>query len=204
MRSFNSFRVMNTLFLLIGLLGLTSCAAGPGRYVLSEDSATASPGEAVQNARDFLAHRPNWKIDCSHFVLACYHSGPMNYFLNHLKSHHNLTRDLNTYLTELKTRRVEVKDIRPGDILIFDKTYDINRDGHIDEKDQMTHTAIVESYDHGLVDYIDASDDRKPPRIHRRRFSFFDDKINEVVARDPATGRKIRARETFRAAFSVH
>lgn len=179
------------------------CAV-PGRYYLSEDTPTASPEEAVQNARDFLAYRPDWKVDCSHFVLACYHSGRMNRFLNHCRGNHNLTRDLNTYLTLLKTRRARVKDIRPGDILIFDKTYDINHDGHIDSRDQMTHTGIVESYDNGLVTYIDASDDRRPPRIHRRRFSFFDDNYNETVARDPATGRRIRARETFRAAFAVH
>ncbi len=185
----------------LGFLG-GGCMA-PGRYLLSEDTPTASPEEAVQNARDFWAHRPGWKVDCSHFVLACYHSGKMNRFLNHRKGNHNLTRDLNTYLTLLKTRRAQVKDIRPGDILIFDKTYDINRDGRIDARDEMTHTGIVESYDNGLVTYIDSSDDRRPPRIHRRRFSFFDDNINEVVARDSATGRKIRARETFRAAFAV-
>jgi len=188
----------------VGLLSLAGCASLPSRYVLRQDTPTASPGEAVQSARDYLTHRPNWKIDCSHFVLACYHSGPMNYYLNHLRVVHNLTRDMNTYLTLLKTRRAAAKDIRPGDILIFDKTYDINHDGHIDEKDEMTHTGIVESYDNGLVTYIDADADRHPPRIHRRRFSFFDDRYNEVVAKDPATGRKIRARETFRASFAVH
>jgi hypothetical protein len=192
-------------FGLLGLLilGLAVSCSPSWRYVMSEDSETASAGEAVQNARDFMSNRSNWKIDCSHFVLACYHSGPMNRYLNHRRGNHNLTRDLNTYLTLLKTRRAEVKDIRPGDILIFDKTYDINHDGHIDEKDEMTHVGIVESVDNGLIAYIDASEDRRPPRIHRRRFSFFDDKINEVVARDPATGRKIRARETFRDAFAV-
>ena len=189
----------------LALSFLGGCGGGPtSRYVMWEDTPPASADEAVENARRFLTQKPNWKIDCSHFVLACYHSGPMNRFLNHQNGHYNLTRDLNTYLTELKTRRAMAKDIRPGDILIFDKTYDSNHDGHIDEKDVMTHTGIVEYADNGLIVYIDASDDRHPPRLHRRRFSFFDDRINEVVATDPATHRKIRARETFRAAFSVH
>jgi len=52
-----------------------------------------------------------------------------------------------------------------------------------------------------VVTYIDASEGRKPPRIHRRRFGFYGNKYNETVATDPATGRKIHARETFYAAY---
>ena len=190
------------LFLLL-VLGLWVVGCASGRLFLSENTQTASPEEAVQNARNYLAHQSDWKIDCSHFVLVCYHSGKMNQYLNHQKGNHNLVRDLNSYLENRKGRRVHAADIRPGDILIFNKTYDINHDGRIDDKDLYTHTGIVENYQNGLVAYIDASEDRKPPRIHLRRFSFVDDHFNETVARDPATGRKIHARETFHAAYAV-
>jgi hypothetical protein len=190
------------LFFMLVLCGWgVGCA--PGRYFLSESTQTASPEEAVQNAKNYLIHQPDWKIDCSHFVLVCFHSGKINHFLKRQRGNHNLVRDLDSYLENQNTRRVHAADIRPGDILIFNKTYDINHDGHIDDKDLYTHTGIVEDYQNGLVTYIDASDDRKPPRIHLRRFSFTDDHFNETVARDPATGRKIRARETFHAAYAV-
>jgi len=191
------------LFLMLVLCGwAVGCA--PSRYLMSENTQTALPEEAVRNAKDYLVNNPDWKIDCSHFVLACYHSGKINRFLKHQKGNHNLVRDLNIYLESQNTRRVHAADIRPGDILIFNKTYDINHDGHIDDKDLYTHIGIVEDYQNGMVTYIDASDDRKPPRIHLRRFSFVDDKFNETVARDPATGRKIHARETFHAAYAVN
>jgi hypothetical protein len=196
-------RLSFCLFSILFLCGWGfSCA--PSRYLLSESMQTASPEEAVQNAKNYLINESDWKIDCSHFVLACYHSGKINRFLKHQRGNHNLVQDLNGYLESQNTRRVHAADIRPGDILIFNKTYDINHDGHIDDKDLYTHTGIVEDYQNGLVTYIDASDDRKPPRIHLRRFSFVDDKFNETVARDPATGRKIHARETFHAAYAVH
>jgi hypothetical protein len=190
------------LLLLVMVWWGMGCA--PGRYYLSENTSPASPEEAIQNARNYQSYQPDWKIDCSHFVLACYHSGKMNRYLNHKRGNHNLVRDLNTYLEAYGIRRVHAADFKPGDILIFNKTYDINHDGHIDDKDLYTHTGIVESYQNGLVTYIDASDDRRPPRIHVRRFSFTDDKVNETVATDRATGRKIHARETFHAAFEVH
>jgi hypothetical protein len=178
------------------------CASN--RYGVIENGPTASPEEAVYHAVEYLRDRPDWRIDCSHFVLACYHSRDMDNYLRHHGNQHNLTYTLNTYLTLLKTRRSVAAQIEPGDIIIFNKTYDINHDGHIDDKDVYTHAAIVESYHNGLLIYIDCSDDRKTPRIHRREFSFFDDKYNETVARDPATGRKIHARETFYAAYAVH
>jgi hypothetical protein len=127
----------------------------------------------------------------------------MNSYFLHRKGHKHLTYDLNAYLTLHKTRRARAADIRPGDILIFDKTYDINRDGHIDEKDAFTHVGIAESCNEGLLIYIDASEDRRPPRLRRRQFSFFNDRFNETVATDRATGRKIHARETFYAAYAV-
>lgn len=179
----------------------TGCA--PGRYSLTEEGPQASPEEAIHNAGDYLSHNPNWHIDCSHFVLACYHSKEMNHFLNRRKYNHNLVYDLNYFLTQKKTRRKKAADIQPGDILIFSKTYDINHDGRIDEKDVFTHAGIVESFRDWVVTYIDASEGRKPPRVHRRSFSFFGEKNNERVAVDPATGRKIRHRETFYAAYAA-
>ena len=183
-------------------LFLTGCAS-PDRYL--REGTQASPEEAIHNAENYLKHRSDWKIDCSHFVLYCYHSSEMDSFLNRRKYHHNLVYDLNYYLTQKKTRRAKAADIRPGDILIFNKTYDINRDGRIDEKDVFTHAGLVESFDRDkmLVTYIDASEGRKPPRIHRRRFSFYGEGNNETVATDPATGRKIHARETFYAAYGA-
>jgi hypothetical protein len=164
----------------------------------------ASPQEAIRNAEGYLQNKPNWVVDCSHFVLACYHSPEMDRFFgkyNYLN--HNRTKDLRIYLEQHKTRRPKAANIHPGDILIFNKTYDKNHDGHIDEKDTDTHCAIVESFKDWVVTYIDASEERKPPRIHRRKFSFFGDKYNETVAHDPATGRRIRARETFSAAYAA-
>jgi hypothetical protein len=162
----------------------------------------ATPEEAISNAKYYLRNKPNWEIDCSHFVLACYHSPQMDKFFSkysYLK--HNLTKDLRIYLEHNGKRRAHAADIQPGDILIFNKTYDKNGDGRIDDQDTDTHCALVESFKDMLVTYIDASESRKPPRIHRRKFSFYNSGPNETVATDPATGRKIHARETFSAAF---
>jgi hypothetical protein len=190
----------NSIFLFPAVMMLVAGCA-PGRYELGERDPAAGPNEAIHNAERYLHDRPNWKIDCSHFVLACYHSPGMNAFLNRRRYNHNLVYDLNYYLTQQKTRRPRAADIQPGDILIFNKTYDINHDGHIDDKDVFTHTGIVEAFEHMTVTYIDASEGRKPPRIHRRRFSFYGNGPNETVATDPATGHKIHARDTFYAAY---
>jgi hypothetical protein len=180
---------------LAGALLAASCAS-PDRYL--RGGAQASPEEAIHNAEEYLQHRRDWKIDCSHFVLDCYHSSEMDHFLNRRRYHHNLVYDLNYYLTQKKTRRARAADIRPGDILIFNKTYDINRDGRIDDQDVFTHAGLVESFDRDkmLVTYIDASEGRHPPR-------FYGEGNNETVATDPATGRKIKARETFYAAYGA-
>jgi hypothetical protein len=183
---------------------LTGCA--PLRYSPMESREQATPQEAIQNAENFLKTRPNWEIDCSHFVLACYHSPEMNrFFGKYSYLNHNLTKDLRIYLEQKKTRRARAADIQPGDILVFNKTYDKNHDGHIDEKDTDTHVGIVESFNDWMVTYIDASESRKPPRIHRRKFSFYPKKPgdNETVATDLATGTKIHARDTFYAAYGA-
>lgn len=188
----------------MGVLVLAGLLAGcvPVGYELRNTSVQASPEEAIRNAEFFLKSRSNWKIDCSHFVLACYHSPEMDrFFGKYGYLGHNLTKDLRIYLENKRTRRAHARDIQAGDILVFNKTYDRNGDGRIDDKDTDTHCAIVESFRDMVVTYIDASDSRKPPRIHRRKFSFYGDKYNETVATDPATGRKIHARETFFAAY---
>ena len=195
--------IWSVLIVFILLAGLEGCAP-IGRYGLREETGPqATPAEAIRNAQHFLANNPNWSTDCSHFVLACYHSHEMTAFLNRRKYHHNLTYDLNYYLTRKKTRRARAAFIQPGDILIFGKTYDINRDGRIDDKDVFTHTGIVESFKNWVVTYIDASESRKPPHIRRRQFSFYGEKYNERVAKDPSTGKKIHAREAFYAAYSI-
>ncbi len=190
------------LGLLIGLVFFSGCA--PVGYEIKGNGTQATPEEAIRNAEYYLHTKPNWKIDCSHFVMACYHSPEMDrFFEKYSYLNNNLTKDLRIYLEKKKTRRPKAADIRPGDILIFNKTYDKNHDGHIDDRDTDTHCALVESFKNWLVTYIDASEDRKPPRIHRRKFSFYGDKDNETVAHDRATGRRIRARETFSAAFGA-
>ena len=181
------------------LLLLVGCV--PLRNGVPDNGVPATPEESVQNAQFYLGSRPNWDTDCSHFVLACYHSPRMRSFLSRRTDHHNLTRELRDYLSDQGRRRRRAEDIRPGDILIFNFTYDINRDGRIDSKDLFTHAGIAEKLENGLVVYLDASERRKPPRLRRRSFSLFGEGHNEVVATDPATGRKIRHRETFDSAF---
>ena len=193
-------RLFLFLLLLSGFLG--GCVSY-SRNALMENGPTASPEEAIRNAENILTHNPDWHIDCSHFVLACYHSGAMNAFLNRRKYNHNLVYDLNYFLTQQKTRRKRAVDIQPGDILIFNKTYDINHDGRIDDKDVFTHAGLVESFKNWVVTYIDASESRKGHILRRRAFSFIGDKNNERVARDPATGRKILHLETFYAAYAA-
>jgi hypothetical protein len=187
--------------LVLFFLWIGGCA--PVGYEIGDTSVQATPEEAIHNAEYFLQTRRDWKIDCSHFVLACYHSPEMDrFFGKYSYLQHNLTKDLRIYLEQKGTRRAHAADIQPGDILIFNKTYDKNGDGHIDDKDTDTHCAIVQSFKDMVVTYIDSSEGRKPPRIHHRKFSFYDSGPNEHVAVDPATGRKIQARETFSAAFS--
>lgn len=190
-----------TLPVLLVSVGMAvGCA--PVGYQIRNSGVQASPEEAIHNAEEFLRTRPDWKIDCSHFVLACYHSPEMDrFFGKYSYLNHNLTKDLRIYLEQKKTRRARAADIQPGDILIFNKTYDKNHDGHIDDKDTDTHCALVESFHDMVVTYIDASEGRRHPRLKRRRFSFYDTGPNEHVATDPATGRRITARETFYAAF---
>src|SRR5271170_2108821 len=148
---------------LLGAGFLAGCA--PVGYGIRNSGVQATPAEAIRNAEYFLKHKPNWKIDCSHFVLACYHSPEMDrFFGKYSYLNHNLTKDLRIYLEQKKTRRARAADIQPGDILIFNKTYDKNRDGHIDDKDTDTHCALVESFHNMLVTYIDASEGRKSPR----------------------------------------
>jgi hypothetical protein len=194
----------------ISLLILAGCAPlryggrGGGPEATLPKGPTASPEEAIHNAERYLREDPDWRIDCSHFVLACYHSATMDrFFGKYSYLNHNRTKDLRIYLEQHGKRRARAADIRPGDILIFNKTYDRTGDGHIDEKDTDTHCALVEGFQDMVVTYIDASESRKPPRIHLRQFGFYDSGPNPHVAKDPATGRRIRARETFYAAYEV-
>src|SRR5258708_21182927 len=112
---------------------------------------------------------------------------------------YKLTKDLGMYLEQKGTRGARAAEIQPGEILIFNKTYDKNHDGRIDDKDTDTHCALVESFQTMVVTYIDASESRKPPRLHRRTFSFYVESHNETAPKDPATDNKIHTRETFYA-----
>jgi hypothetical protein len=190
------------LFFLLTAAGLLAGCVPIGRNEINHTGGQATPEDVIQNAEYFLRHKPDWKIDCSHFVLACYHSPEMDrFFGKYSYLHHNLTKDIRIYLEKKGTRRAHAADIQPGDILIFNKTYDRNHTGHIDDSDTDTHCGIVESFKGMVVTFLDASEGRKPPRIHRRQFSFYDSGPNPHVAVDPGTGRRIRLRETFYAAF---
>ena len=104
-------------------------------------------------------------MNCPHFVLACYHSGKINGFLKRQRGKSQSGSGFECLFRKPARPQGSRGGYQTGDILIFSKTYDINHDGHIDDKDLYTHTGIVEDYQNGLVTYIDASDDRKPPRI---------------------------------------
>src|SRR5258708_265589 len=191
------------LLLALGAAYWVGCAP-VGYYPQMNEGSQATPREAIQDAENYMKSRSDWKIDCSHFVLACYHSPEMNRFFGKFSYlNHNLTKDLRIYLEQKGTRRARAAEIQPGDILIFNKTYDKTHDGRIDDKDTDTHCALVESFQNMVVTYIDASESRKPPRLHRRTFSFYGEGHNETVARDPATGNKIHARDTFYAAYAA-
>jgi cell wall-associated NlpC family hydrolase len=188
--------------LVFGFGWLAGCA-GPGRYTIPADGATASPGEAVENAEDYLAKRPDWNIDCSGFVRACYHSAAMTEYAYRQPPARNLAQTLFRFCTAHWHRRAKFADIRPGDIVIFDKTYDANHDGEINEKDKWTHAGIVESFKGGMLTYLDASKGRKGHKLKRRSFSIKNGGKNETVAVDRKTGRHITHRETFNAAFGI-
>jgi hypothetical protein len=192
--------------MLVGALvlgwGLAGCA-GTGRYVMPDDRETASPRGALENAKRYLSERPNWDIDCSGFVRACYHSAEMADYALRQPPGRNLAQTLFRFCTDHWHRRPHFADIRPGDIVIFDKTYDANHDGHTDAKDRWTHAGLVESFRNGMLTYFDASEGRKGPKLKRRSFSIKTGGKNETVAVDKATGRRIKHRETFDAAFGA-
>ena len=163
-------------------------------------AAPPSPVDTVSRARSYLAERPDWDIDCSNFVRACVRSEAMDSYLAS-QGGRNLTLSIFGYLRRYGAERKQPGAIQPGDILIFHKTYDANRDGAIDSQDLYTHLGIAESMKDGVLTYIDASKGRKDPKIRRRSFSFREDGKNERGATDPKTGRVIRHRETYAAAF---
>lgn len=183
------------------LLGLLGGCAAPGRYAMPDDRDTASPREALANAEHYLKTRPTWRVDCTGFVRACYHSAEMTDYARRQPPGRNMAQSLFRFCTDHWKRRARFAMIQPGDIVIFDKTYDANRDGHIDDKDRWTHAGLVESFEDGVLTYLDASEGRKGAKIRRRSFSIKKDGKNETVAHDPTTGRAIHHRETFDAAF---
>jgi len=181
------------------LLALAGCASAP---LYEYEAAPASPSATLSRAQAYLAERPDWNIDCSNFVRACVKSEAMDNWLSG-NGGKNLTLSIFRYLRGHGTERKDPSDIRPGDILIFHKTYDANRDGAIDSLDVYTHSGIAESMKDGVLTYIDSSKGRKDPKIRRRSFSFREGGKNERVATDPRTGRAILHRETFATAFGM-
>jgi len=179
---------------------LSSCVGVPVRQEKTPPVADAN--RIIANARHYRKTRPDWKVDCSHFVMACAPSEKLEAFLR-TQSDPRLTRNIYRFLRKEGRERKSPSGIRPGDILFFHYTYDANGDGAIDASDVYTHSGIAESYVDGTLTYIDASKGRKPPRIRRRSFSFKEGGKNERVATDPKTGREIRHRDTYHAAFGM-
>jgi hypothetical protein len=193
---------VNTLFALAFWWGLSGCATaakGPS----TEEPRGVSSVAALANARTYLNERPDWNIDCSGFVRACYRSAEMTNYAKRQPPGRNLSQTLFRYCTDHWKRRARFADIRPGDMLIFNMTYDANRDGRINEIDRWTHAGIAESFQDGLLIYLDASKGRKGPKLRRRSFSIKTGGKNETVATDPATGTKITHRETFDSSFGM-
>jgi len=168
---------------------------------MPDDRETAAPSEALENGESYLKERADWAIDCSGFVRACYHSAEMTRYAISQPPGRNMAQSLFRFCTDRWHRRKRFAEIRPGDILIFDKTYDANHDGRIDAADRWTHAGLVESFRDGLLTYLDASEGRKGAKLRRRFFSIKPGGKNETVAVDRATGRKIKHKETFDAAF---
>lgn len=187
---------------------LTGCAAharstgGSQARTLPRQSVAASH-PALANAQRYLEERPGWDIDCSGFVRACYRSEAMTRYAQRQPASRNMAQVLFRYCTDHGKRRKRFAEMQPGDIVIFNKTYDANRDGAIDEKDRWTHAGIVESYEDGVLTYLDSSRGRKGDKIRRRAFSIRPGGLNERVAVDPKTGTVIRHRETFDSAFGL-
>jgi len=180
---------------------LAGCAGN--RYTLSDRGQAATGAEALRTAEKILTTHPGWDVDCTGFVMACYRSPEMARYVRAQPPGRNLAQSIFRFCTDDGVRRTRFLQIQPGDILIFDKTYDANHDGHIDEKDKWTHAGIAVSFEDGLLTYIDASRGRKGRNIRLRSFSIRPGGKNERVAVDPATGRRILHRETFDAAFGL-
>lgn len=155
----------------------------------------------IGNAQAYLKARPHWYVDCSQFVRACVASPRLDGFLKRHPSGGRLTLGIYRYLRANGVERQRLSEIQPGDILFFHKTYDADRDGSIDSNDAFTHVGIAESFRNGVLTYIDASKSRRYPILRRRSFSTREGGKNERVATDPRTGRAIRHRETYAAAF---
>jgi len=180
---------------------LAGCAGN--RYTRSDRGRAATGAEALTTAQDILKRHPSWDVDCTGFLMACYHSPEMARYVRHQPNGRNLAQSIFRFCTDYGVRRARFVQIQPGDILIFDKTYDANHDGHIDDQDKWTHAGIAVSFEDGLLTYIDASRGRKGRNVQRRSFSIRPGGKNERVAIDPATGRRILHRETFNAAFGL-
>jgi hypothetical protein len=172
----------------------------PPSFAQEADIPPSAQLKALKRAQYYLKTRGDWNTDCSGFVKACFESGKMDGFLKKQKSG-NLTLSIYRFLKEYGIERKEPSGIKPGDILLFHYTYDANRDGAIDNQDVFTHSGIAEGYKNGVLTYLDSSKGRTPPRLRRRSFSFRAGGKNERVATDPRTGRTIRHRETYAAAY---
>ena len=183
------------------LLLLSGCAGSPIRSSL--EGPGVSPADALLDAQWRLAHDPRRDLDCSTFVRLCYRSDAMTAFLEDQPPHRGAAQGLFRFCTEYWRRRARFDEIRPGDLVFFNMTYDANHDGRIDMGDRWTHVGIAESFSGGKLVYIDSSKGRKGPRARRRSFSILPGGKNEHVATDPATGRRITHFETFDSAFGM-
>ena len=106
------------------------------------------------------------------------------------------------YFDAVRERRLHFGRARPGDLVFFDRTYDRNRNGRID--DPLTHIAIVTAVQRDgtiVMAHRGNSGIRtlrmnvKKPAIHRSR----DGRVLNDFLAEPGYGRKRLAGQVFRA-----
>lgn len=146
-------------FLLLALFSFSACAGlrtkGPSLNTYEKRMEVVSIAKKLIGKKKIMVGEKKYPYDCSGFVCAVYKKAlDITFF----KLEHHSTKGKNgvdlifTYLQEHGTL---YKSGTPdeGDIIFFDKTYDINKDGSLN--DRLTHVGIVEKVDrHKTITFI--------------------------------------------------
>jgi len=149
--------------LLLGLFTLSSCVgmrtrgSHPDTYQKRTEVVAAAQGLIGKNEIKF--GETKYPYDCSGFVRAVYEQtlGVKLFKVTHSTKGKNGVELIFTYLQENgKLYKGGVPD--EGDIVFFDKTYDLNKDGRLN--DRLTHAGIVEKVDrHKTITFIHVTPD---------------------------------------------